>query len=290
MKWKCDDIAKLPEIVEIQRKYVDCTEVVYTAVLGGVDRLRLREQSIQEGACYVAFLDNESLRAAKRLARPPRKVSPWSIEMISGTTLGSTLLTQRALKLLPHLLFRNARTTLWTDGKLALRSHAAAAVKKMFSDVLGLGAFRHFARNTLFEEFEELFKLAIHDCQAMSQQFKKYCYHAVPLHRLSLLESGVLFRNHSHEKLTEFSCIWFEEVAKGSKRDQLSLPWVLNHLNLTGDEFLHTASFRLRRRYFEFIRHVKGSKAQSDGKPELCRSGHETAFKCFGMSKQMPLV
>lgn len=143
--------------------------------------------------------------------------------------------------------------------------------EKVFPRVPGLGAFEHFRRKNVWEEFHALFQLAFHDCEALSRQYEKYFNDGKFTDDDLLLEGAVLFRNHSHPSLGDFSCTWFEEVMRESKRDQLSLPWVLREMNLKGPDFLFAAPFKHRQHHFIAFGHVKSRNVNSDGKPDICK-------------------
>ena len=276
MELSCTDFGNLPQVREIQGKYANCTDVVYTSVLGGVDRLWLRPEPFSDGTCAVALLDRESYKVASRSVKTGSSKSLWSIQIISGSLLGSNILTQKAVKLLPHILFPNVRTSLWIDGKLGLRSNAKDVRDRVFPQVPGLGAFQHFQRKSVSEEFYVLFGLAFHDCEALSRQYEKYFGNGKFTDDDMLLEGAVLFRNHSHPMLGRFSCNWFQEVIHESKRDQLSLPWILREMNLKGIDFLRAVPFKHRKHHFKFFGHVKSRKVNSDGQPDICKHLHKT--------------
>lgn len=276
MELSCKDFGNLPQVREIQGKYANCTDVVYTSVLGGVDRLWLRQEPFSDGTCAVALLDRESYKVASRSVKAGSSKSLWSIQIISGSLLGSNIQTQKAVKLLPHILFPNVRTSLWIDGKLGLRSNAKDVRDRIFPQVPGLGAFQHFQRKSVSEEFYVLFGLAFHDCEALSRQYEKYFGNGKFTDDDMLLEGAVLFRNHSHPMLGRFSCNWFQEVTHESKRDQLSLPWILREMNLKGIDFLRAVPFKHRKHHFKFFGHVKSRKVNSDGQIDICKHLHKT--------------
>lgn len=262
----------LDEIQKYREKFKTCTTVFYTCVLGGYDRLFLPRVQPSLGSCHVAFLDRISLKVMKgRHANVSNYWHFWHLEIISDPFLGDNLLTQKSLKLLPHLIFPNARRTLWFDGKMRLRMDPYIMLQRLFIGSQGFAAFAHPRRQSVKEEFLTLFRLARNDCKAMVDQYRKYYVGGKFPDDNVLLEGAVLFRNHSAKVLEEFSCMWFAEVAAMSRRDQLSLPWVLSRLKAKGPSFLTKIPFSERMKYFKRQNHLKKRSAHSDGRKEICK-------------------
>ena len=65
----------------------------------------------------------------------------------------------------------------------------------------------------------------------ISAQMQRYAEMGLPAHD-GLYEGGVILRRHS-ERVRQWENIWWEEIRKGSVRDQLSLPFALKQAEIT---------------------------------------------------------
>jgi hypothetical protein len=126
-------------------------------------------------------------------------------------------------KVLPHLYFPEAACTLWMDGKMEI----AAPVDRLM-DYMGdadIVAFNHPLRCCLYQEACQCIHRKLDDREIIYRQVQRYTCEGFP-ENWGLVDCAVLLRRHS-ARMTRFSEMWWEEISRGSRRDQLSFMYCI---------------------------------------------------------------
>ena len=184
--------------------------VVYTAITGEYDELKRQRQGDWD---YVAFTD----KGVRQNGLDVRKID-------KGQTLDNN---RRAkwYKLNPHMLFPDYDISIWIDGSVEVIGDLNELIVSL--RVFKWGAFKHYSRDCIFDE---AFACAIAQKDApdlMSKQIAKYMVgDGYPRHN-GLCENTIIVRKHNDDLVKKVDTDWWEEVKKWSKRDQLSLNYVL---------------------------------------------------------------
>lgn len=149
-------------------------------------------------------------------------------------------------KILPHRFFQQYSYTLWID----------ASVLPLFDDInflidkylktADLALFKHPWRNSIKEEADECIKLGLDSPEKIQRQVKKYQNEGYPD---SSLYAGTIILRRMSTQTTKFNEIWWKEIKRHSKRDQLSLPyaiWKANiKVNILGLSHIDNTYFKL---------------------------------------------
>jgi hypothetical protein len=195
--------------------------VVYTAIFGGYDQLK---PLINHPGCdYVCFTDDASLQSDIFQIR----VRPRHFD--------DPVREARYYKILSHQVFPDYEYSLWMD----------AGARSLLTDL------ESFVLNSVAQYPIALMgcpgKIDLNETLALCMQYKKddesrmraqveeYQKAGYPK-GIPTSATGVIVRDHTNAKVKEFNEAWWAEVARHSRRDQLSVNYVAWKLGLK----LHT--------------------------------------------------
>lgn len=173
------------------------------------------------GVDYVLFSD-----------RRPRFLRVWRWRPLpeAARGLGQTM-TNRYCKFFPHRLFPDADLSVYVDGNILLKGDLAPLIAEFVASDAEIGLFRHQSRASLAEELAfcvEVGKLKGADAEAGARQVAGYHAAGLP-DRHVLTENAVIFRRHRDaDALDRAMELWWGEMQRHTRRDQLSLPWALH--------------------------------------------------------------
>ncbi len=185
--------------------------VIYTAIQGDYDDLK-DPLFIDPNITYVCFTDNKNVKS-----------DIWNIKYIDESV--DSALSIRKYKVLPHLYFKEFETSVWVDGNLLIQKDIRKFIKKYGrgSDFL---CFPHDQRRCIYDEGAEVIRLRRAPKSAVIQQMAYYLQNYYPENN-GLLWCGFMVRNHNNSKLIKVMEEWWEQINRFSKRDQISLPYIL---------------------------------------------------------------
>ena len=89
-----------------------------------------------------------------------------------------------------------------------------------------MGMFRHPERQCLYDEQERCIDYNKDDPTRILQQVNRYHAEGYPRNN-GLAECNVIVRRHNHPGVIKVMCDWWREIENGSRRDQISFPYVL---------------------------------------------------------------
>ncbi len=166
--------------------------VVYTTIFGASDSLKAAPSGASRCVCFV---DDPSLYAGqtrawelvRHQAENPRREA-WHLRSI------------------PHLLFPDARKTVWVDASFTLTN-----LPKLLLDSSGhdLSALRHHARHSCYEEGREIIRVGQASKIEVERQLSRYWREGFSPSELTI--SCILVRSFTRA-VAQFNTIWDEEV------------------------------------------------------------------------------
>lgn len=178
---------------------------IYTAIFGDYDLLKppLRTTA---GWRYLCYTDR------------PLRCQGWEVRQVP-VLAGGPQRTARHYKINSHLHLPG-QATIWVDGNFRVVGDLDELWKRSTSPVTAL--FHPF-RKCLYQEALALLKGGRDRPRLILDQASRYLQAGVP-ERFGLVASGVLLRRPT-EAVAAFNATWWEEVGKGSVRDQLGFGW-----------------------------------------------------------------
>ena len=238
--------------------------VVYTALFGDYDTLRDPIESF--GNCkFICFTDQNNLTS-----------DVWEIRVIKDTNLPPNEMN-RKYKLLPHLFLSNYDQSLYIDSNISLMGNPAVLLRKHARN--GFFMSRHFARDCIYDEALECAAQKKGHYGDIFRQMRFYKTQGMPK-GFGLGDNSILLRDHNDPKVIRLMEEWWLQINTYSKRDQLSLAYVLWK---NGEEFTFLD---------ETSPKEKGIFKYEQHKLVIKRSVHSrvvnratSALKCFYLSK-----
>lgn len=185
--------------------------VVYTCITGAYDDIKI-PQFKDDTLDYVLFTDQKDLKS-----------DFWKVRYIENSEQLSNVKLARKHKILAHKYLSEYDFSIYIDGKVQIVGNLREYID-VYSRGSGMLCFPHFFRDDIEEELSELIKLGKGDADEMSIQVANYLNEGFPNH-FGMTDTCVLVRNHRDEKLNCVMEIWWNEILKGSHRDQLSFTY-----------------------------------------------------------------
>ena len=216
--------------------------IIYSAVTSSYDMVfkpKIRTENVQ----YILFSDD------------PKKIKGWDVRPITNTAKMGGLLTNRWYKFFPHEVFKEAEYSIYVDGNIRIIGDLGLLIQEFKESRAALGVFRHPDRTNIIDEADaciEFGKFDDRDKKLVKDQLKVYSELGLPLDQ-KLTDNGVIFRWHKHPKLPGAMSLCWEQLQSFTKRDQISLPYVVWENNLLVKKW--DWSIREKNEYFEDYHH-----------------------------------
>ena len=198
---------------------------VYTAISGGYDELN-EPIRFSDGVDFFAFSD-----------RPLANGSVWK-RLEFDYLHQDPSRTSRFVKINPHLYFPDYEWSIWVDANLGLNEDPRSLIEGMIQGA-DMGAFSHPLRSCIYDEAEECSRRKKDSDIEIREQVLRYRKSGHPL-KTGLFESGVLVRQHRRQSVSKAMKDWWREIDNGSRRDQISLPFIIRENNIKVDILART--------------------------------------------------
>ncbi|KAF3323956.1 hypothetical protein FCM35_KLT11423 [Carex littledalei] len=222
-----------------------CKAVVSTCAFGGGDDLYqpigMTDTSLQN-VCYVAFWDEitrSSQESEGKVIGDRGMIGKWRIVVVTDLPFSDQRLNGKIPKILSHRLFPEARYSIWVDSKSQFRRDPLGVFEALLWRTGSVFAIsEHGARSNLYDEAKAIVRKNKATPEEVEVQLKQYRLDGIPADKRfngkkALAEASIIVREHT-PSTNLFMCLWFNEVVRFTSRDQLSFPYVMRRLNLTG--------------------------------------------------------
>lgn len=139
----------------------------------------------------------------------------------------------RYVKLHPHLFLDDYHYSIYIDGNIKTVGDMRYLIHLL--NQYGFVSNLHRHRNCIYEELEACMRPKKDDPQVMRKQIDSYRSEGMP-GNYGLIETNLLVMDHHNPICIEIMERWWQEMAKHSRRDQLSLPFVLWEMGIPVSE------------------------------------------------------
>jgi hypothetical protein len=188
-----------------------CSNLAYDQIFSPVART--------PGVEFVLFTDR----------RPPF-VRGWRWAPPPPQTRGlPDTLVNRFCKFFPHRIFPDAERSVYVDANTLILSDLTPLLAEFEASGAEIGLFPHKQRGGIAEELDygiEVGRIPPGDVEKGRAQLAFYAEEGLPEGHV-FTENAILFRRHGSERLAAAMDLWWEQLERFTRRDQLSLPYVL---------------------------------------------------------------
>ena len=182
---------------------------VYTAIIGDYDSLKIPART--DPACdYYCFTDRD---ISWQDVWIPRQIT-WRHE--------DPVRMARQIKVNAHEYLADYEWSIWLDANLQLNCGADALV---LAGPWDLATWQHPFRDCTYAEAAVCLLENKDDAATIVRQMDRYREQGLAEHA-GLVESSVLVRRHNTRASIAFARAWWDEICRGSRRDQLSFTFV----------------------------------------------------------------
>ena len=190
--------------------------VVYTAISGDYDTLKPPPPRWIDSARFVAFVDR------------PQPANGWELRRCYHRWKDNCR-NAKDYKILFHEYFPDSPLTLWIDGSVSIKPESSPdEFLGSYNDNPALAVFPHRTRRCIYTEASVCIAKKKDDAEVINRQIARYRALSYP-EMNGLAECCVLLRRNN--AVTKQLCeLWYDEILKGSRRDQLSFDYVAWHL------------------------------------------------------------
>lgn len=191
--------------------------VVYTCITGDYDELG-NHLYINPDWDYVCYTDNLDVKSHKN--------SLWQIRSLNFNKLDNVR-NQRWHKMHPHVLFSEYGRSLWTDANIdIINKEVFNDIEKAMKESRKISVAPHPSRNCVYEELDACIALGKDEKKVMTEQIQLIKKNGF-LEKQGLFDTSVIYREHHNEQVVDIMEDWWWWVEHYSRRDQLSLNYVL---------------------------------------------------------------
>jgi GT2 family glycosyltransferase len=187
--------------------------VIYTAISGGYDSLKLPE-ILNPEFDYVLFTDTPTRGSGVFDIRP----LPYFHE--------DTTRMARFVKTHPHQLLPEYDIAIWIDANIMIMGEISPLIDKFLKSKKPVAAIPHPLRKTITQEAKACIRYGKGDVDQIKEQARHY--QDIGYETNKLIESNIMMFNLHDKKIPGFFATWWSEIDKFTRRDQLSLNYAMD--------------------------------------------------------------
>jgi len=158
---------------------------------------------------------------------PTLSSSSWQMRVIPRRLPADTVRSARRCKILAHEYLPEYDETLYVDNTVELRTSPEAVFDALLPESSAMALLRHSWHGPLREEFDDVRALGLDVDWRCQEQIHDYARTDPDGLEAPTLWTGILLRRHRDPSLQSLMSQWWEHVLRYSRRDQLSLPFLL---------------------------------------------------------------
>ena len=234
----------MPHDIITPNYFLDERIAIYTSVFG--DYVKINEPFILPDNCDFFIISD---------SKP--KNSNWkhlNLDISNFGLLGkSDAEKNRFFKMFPNKIFKKYKYSIYIDGSIKIMTDLTEFVHDI--NKYGLKAHGHYRNSCVYDEIKKCKKLRKDTDENLTKHFMHLKASGMPK-KFGLLEAGILVREHHSPICISLMEEWWHEFSQYSKRDQISLPFVLwkfginvTEVSTLGNDIYTNYAFRLCKKY-----------------------------------------
>jgi len=223
-------------------------KVIYTSLVGNYDTLT-EPKYILKGWDYICFSND--------VIESPNSI--WKIKPIPYENKDNLRLS-RYVKLNPHKVLDTYEISLWMDANLIMIDNS---VELRLNELIEANALIsipcHPYRDCIYQEAEVCVKEGKDFSATFNKQIKYLKKQNFP-ENFGLYENNIIFRRHTDEKMKKMNEAWWDLYIQFSKRDQLSLAFLLWKHNINCEMFFKDGTSARSFSGVNYVEHKESKK------------------------------
>lgn len=201
-------------------------KVVYTSLVGKYDSL-INPKYIMPNWDYICFSND-----IKNM-----KESIWEIRPIPFSHRDNFILS-RYPKINPHEVLKEYDYSLWIDANIEIiDDFVERRLDKLIEQQFFLSLIPHPFRDCIYKEAQSCIESGLDRRKIIEKQIDFLKKKKYP-ENIGLFENNVIFRRHNDQKISSLGKEWWDLYLEFSKRDQLSLGYLLWKNNIHCEPFI----------------------------------------------------
>lgn len=223
-------------------------KVVYTSNAGSYDSFEEPSYRIN-GWDYIVFSND--------LILP--KDSIWEVRPIPYPGNNNIILS-RFSKINPHLVLSDYDISLYIDSNITiLDDKIENRIEKIINSEALLSIAKHPLRDCIYDEARVCIENGLDSKSQILKQLSFYEQNGFP-HHFGLHENNIILRKHNHPEMISLAEAWWQLFLKYSKRDQLSLAYVLWKSNVNCEPLFEDGFDVRNNQSFSYSHHQRSLK------------------------------
>jgi len=220
-------------------------KVIYTSVVGNYDQLKDPTCKLK-GWDYICF-SNDLLN---------KDFKVWKILPINYSS-NDRIILSRYPKFHPHEILNDYDVSLWLDANIEILSNEVESRlnELIQNESILISIAKHPIRDCVYAEGKECIKVGKEKTRNIINHLNFIRNEGYPL-RNGMYENNIIFRKHRNEKIVSLNKMWWAIFLQYSKRDQLSLPYVLWKLNIQCEPLFHGGFDVRESKFFSYKTHT----------------------------------
>lgn len=187
---------------------------IYTACIGGYDNL-LQPKVTDDRFDYFFFTDDVV----------EDHLGVWQVRRVDYANPDKTRIA-RYVKTHPEELLPEFSATLWIDSNIQIQSEPIYdRFVELFEKGVQFATIKHPVRDCAYDEAYKILEIGVDKERVVLEWCHEMRKENYPVHN-GLYETGVLFRVNDGQVMALDAC-WWEQIERYSRRDQLSIGYVL---------------------------------------------------------------
>ncbi len=212
-------------------------KIIYSALVGDYDLFPEHFVLENEDWEHVLFTD---------VKFDAKVVNGWKIKPLFHHIKDENVKTARWHKLNSHLLFDDCIFSIWIDSNVKiLDNYIYQRSQDLFDEKVIMASVKHPERDCIYDEAKECLILGKDKKDNINSLVNFLNKEKYPRQQ-GLFESNLLFRNHNHEQTKEFNELWWNYLNKYSRRDQLTMCYILWKNNFSCSFFFEDENITTR--------------------------------------------
>ena len=199
---------------------------IYTVLINSYDELN-EPLKIEDKYCdYYCFTDNKDLKS-----------NTWKVIYVDKGKYRDlkncdAVKFARYIKTHPQLFLKGYKHSLFIDANLTINKSLIGWIC-LYSNGNDLLTFKHPDRDCIYKEGKRCIEMGKDDPNIISKQLARYKKEGYPENN-GLVMTNMIYRKHT-SSIKKFDDLWWDEIKKESRRDQLSFNYVLDKTKLKID-------------------------------------------------------